>query len=430
MACISDVALDFIREPLKKAFGFKGGYMNELWNVICRIKLSDGIEGVGIGVQSVLWADPDIFSMHSSSGANALMLAVTEKALLLLKGKEFTDPVDMQKQIFNNLKSYASDINDKNDLMDTFVLNALVPVDFALWQIWAREHDAKCFDDIVNVFGPKMNEHHKVLCGVPLISYNTDESEIKRLLDSGTCFFKVKIGSNPDGKNDPKSMCDWDISRVRQIYNLARNYRSDYTASGHISFYLDANGRYDSIEHLNKFIDGVSDFLDDILILEEPFPQGSNINVSSLPLRIAGDESIHSAEDALYCINNLGYKAVALKPIAKTLSSTFGIFNVASQYNVPCFCADLTVPPLMLEWNMAVAVRLSQIPGLNAGIIETNGEQNYTDWEKLLMQTGHPEASWFKSTNGVFDMSDFYGQCDLFAIPQAYKRIAAYGGLK
>lgn len=423
MACISDVALNFTREPLRKAFGFKGGYMNELWNIICRIRLSDGMEGFGVGVQSVLWADADFFAAHSPVGSNAMMLSVTEKAVSLLKGMEYTNPVDLQKKIFLQLKSFAVEISGKDDIMDTFILNALVAVDFALWQIWAKENKASGFDDIAKNFAPTMNNHHQKLCSIPLVSYNTEDSEVKQLLDSGICFFKVKIGSNADGKNNQETMCEWDIARVNMLHDVARKYRSEYTDSGRIAFYLDANGRYESIENMNKFIDGVSSFLDDILILEEPFPQNSGINVSSLPLRIAGDESVHSPEDAYHCIKDLGYSAVALKPIAKTLSSTLEIFNVASQYDVPCFCADLTVPPVMLAWNMAVAARLGRIPGFNAGVIETNGGQNYVNWENLLMMAGMPEASWFNSENGVFNLDEFYEKCDLFGISQSYRRL-------
>ena len=52
---------------------------------------------------------------------------------------------------------------------------------------------------------------------------------------------------------------------------------------------------------------------------------------------------------------------------------------------MPCFCADLTVNPVLVEWNRAVAERLPQFPGLRGlGLLESNGAQNYLNWEKML----------------------------------------------
>jgi len=54
----------------------------------------------------------------------------------------------------------------------------------------------------------------------------------------------------------------------------------------------------------------------------------------------------------------LGYGAIALKPIAKTLSMSLKIAALAHERNVPCFCADLTVNPTLLEWNKTLAARM------------------------------------------------------------------------
>ena len=55
---------NFIREPLKAPFGFKGGYLNELWQVVSKIETGDEY-GIGLGVQSVLWSDANVFSQVS-----------------------------------------------------------------------------------------------------------------------------------------------------------------------------------------------------------------------------------------------------------------------------------------------------------------------------------------------------------------------------
>lgn len=107
----------------------------------------------------------------------------------------------------------------------------------------------------------------------------------------------------------------------------------------------------------------------------------------------------------------MGYGAIALKPIAKTLSMTLKIAKVANRNNIPCFCADLTVNPILVDWNKNVAARLNPFPGLETGLLETNGHQNYRNWKQ--MEDYHPftNATWRKTINGVFELDDsFYAQ--------------------
>ena len=42
-----------------------------------------------------------------------------------------------------------------------------------------------------------------------------------------------------------------------------------------------------------------------------------------------------------------------------------------------CFCADLTVDPILIKWNKCVAARLPAFIGLELGLQETYGWQNY-----------------------------------------------------
>ena len=72
-----------------------------------------------------------------------------------------------------------------------------------------------------------------------------------------------------------------------------------------------------------------------------------------VPIRLAADESAHTDEDAIKRIQ-MGYHAIALKAIAKTLSMTMKIAQAAYERNIPCFCADLAVNPILVEWNKNV----------------------------------------------------------------------------
>lgn len=147
-----------------------------------------------------------------------------------------------------------------------------------------------------------------------------------------------------------------------------------------------------------------------IMIMEEPFPEEYGIDVRDIPVRLAADESAHSDKDALDRIE-MGYGAIALKPIAKTMSMSLRIAQVAHERGVPCFCADLTVNPVLVEWNKNVACRLAPLPGMKVGVLEVNGHQNYKNWEAMRSYHPHYGASWTEVADGLFHLDgDFYAR--------------------
>jgi len=127
---------------------------------------------------------------------------------------------------------------------------------------------------------------------------------------------------------------------------------------------------------------------------------------------------------------DLGYRAIALKPIAKTLSMTLKIAQAAWERRVPCFCADLTVNPVLVDWNKNLAARLAPLPGMKIGLLEANGPQNYRDWEKLLAYHPHAGASWLKPQNGCFNLdSEFFLQSGgVFETGRHYEELADLSG--
>ena len=137
-----------------------------------------------------------------------------------------------------------------------------------------------------------------------------------------------------------------------------------YSKSGRLPYYFDANGRYESKDTLMRLLDHTKKIgaFDQIAIIEEPFDENLEIDIRDIPVRIAADESAHTEKDALKRIQ-MGYRAIALKAIAKTLSMTMKIAQTAYDNNVPCFCADLTVNPILIEWNKNVAARLAPVSG-------------------------------------------------------------------
>ncbi len=396
-------------EKLSHPFGFKGGYLSELWQVVCQIE-SETAFGVGVGVQSVLWAEESIFSTYSEEEGNRLMYQISEKALQMLEGKEGETPIELIDSIFPALCKFANELCGRK-VRETFVRNALVSVDNALWNLYAHEERT---DDIMELIPqnlqPALQEKQEKLCNIPLLSYGVGEEEIKSLLDNGVALLKIKIGNDDGGKRTKAEMLEWDKQRALQIHNIAKNYTTEYSVSGKILYYFDANGRYDSVERVRELLNFFQKegFLEQVVLFEEPFPEEQKIDVSSLPVRIVGDESVHSLIDVEERIA-LGYKAIALKPIAKTLSETLKIVNLAYEKGVHCFCADLTVNPYLVEWNKNVAARIARIPEMKIGVLESNGAQNYVRWAKLEKASPAYGKSYAKATNGVYTLNEeFY----------------------
>ena len=110
----------------------------------------------------------------------------------------------------------------------------------------------------------------------------------------------------------------------------------------------------------------------------------------------------------------LGYRAVALKPAAKTFSVSFMMAAAAYEAGAACFCADLTVNPLLVEWNRQFASRLEPLKGMRCGCLEVNGHQNYVRWEEMKKLLPH-SVTYTEPQNGGFDAgAGFFDRCPLF----------------
>lgn len=404
---IKKVDSNFEREPLKKPFGFKGSAMTNVWQTMAYLESDKGQHQIGLGTQNVLWSDSSVFAAHSENGGNALMYAMGERALQILKGNSFQNPIQLLDDILEEVFAYGKQITRNPKLRKTFALNALVGLDNAAWLLYAQEHGISNFDDMVpEAYRPGLSARHKKVASIPALGYGTAISEIKSLADEGFFIMKIKIGA----PGTQKEMLEKDKEFLKNIHSSIGHYETEHSKNGKIPYYFDANGRYDKKETLHEFLDYAEKIgaMDQIAVLEEPFGERNQVEVTDIVergngLRVAADESAHTDKDALARIEQ-GYNSIAVKAIAKTLSMTMKIAQVAYEHKVPCFCADLTVNPILVEWNKSVAARLPAFPEMQGlGLQETNGWQNYRNWE--TMQNYHPqkEASWVPSKNGVYD---------------------------
>jgi len=299
-------------------------------------------------------------------------------------------------------------ITQNANLRKTFALNALVGVDNSAWILYANENGFKTFDEMVpESYRDGLSYRHDKIASIPLMAYSIPISEIKDAVDDGYFFMKIKIGQ----PGTQEEMLEKDKKRIEEIHKTIGHRETPHTKDGKIPYYFDANGRYQKKETLLKLLDHAEKIgaLEQIKIIEEPFPEEYEIDLTDIEgVRVAADESAHTDEDAEKRIQ-MGYTAIAVKAIAKTLSMTLKIIKVAHENGIPCFCADLTVIPILVDWNKNVAARLASFPGLGLGLLETNGHQNYKRWKELVGYHPCANASWTITENGVFNLNDdFY----------------------
>lgn len=402
---IKKVSTNFEREPLIRPFGFKGGYMSEIWQSAVRLESDSGAHAIGLCSQSVLWSDAGVFANHSESGGNALMYTMTERAVQLMNGQSFTNPVDMLDSLYPEIYEYGKKITSNPSLRKTFALNSLVAPDNAAWILYSRDNNIRTFDDMIpSRYKPALSHRHRRVAGIPLMAYTVPIEEIMEAIDQGYFFMKIKIGQ--PGTQD--EMLEKDKERLSAIHKAVGHIRTSFSKDGKLPYYFDANGRYESKAALLKLLDHARKIgaFDQIAIIEEPFPEEIEDDVRDIPVRLAADESAHTADDAVRRID-MGYGAIALKAIAKTLSMTLKIARAAYERKVPCFCADLTVNPILVEWNKNVAARLDSFPGLGMlGLVESNGHQNYRNWQTMIGYHPAKNAEWVKIKRGVYELND------------------------
>jgi L-alanine-DL-glutamate epimerase-like enolase superfamily enzyme len=325
----------------------------------------------------------------------------------MVKGEKFIDPIELQERLLPEVVDYAKKITNIPELRMTFALNSLAGLDNAAWMLYAKANGIGSFDELISVkYIPSLSHRHHKVASIPLMAYNIPIEEITRALDDGYFFMKIKIGQ----PGTQKEMLEKDMARLSAIHKAIGDKRTTYTADGKLPYYFDANGRYGEKDTLLRLLDHARKIgaFDQLALIEEPFAEEKDIDVHDIDVRLAADESAHTDADALRRID-MGYKAIALKPLAKTMSMSMKIAQVAFDKNVPCFCADLTVNPILVEWNKIVAARLSAFPGIGGmGLMETNGHQNYKNWTMMKSYHPAPDASWANAKDGVFRLDEDY----------------------
>ena len=422
---VRGTALNFEREPLVRPSGFAGGYMTEFWQSAARLESASGAHGLGLGTQNVLWCDHEVLLRFTESGANALMHAVTDRALQMIRGQSFDHPMALLADIVEELFGYAKRVSGMPGLNRTFVLNALVPVDNAAWVLYARENGITDFDGLIpEPYRAGLSHRHAAIASLPSVTYGLPLEEVERTAREGSFVIKLKLG-HPGTQEE---MLARDMERLTAVHRLVGHLTTPHTPDGRLRYDLDPNSRYERRETLLRLLDHAREIgaFEQIVVVEEPFPYENEEDVSDIPIPIAADESATTEADAIRRFD-LGYRGMALKAIAKTLSETIAMAELCRQRGIACMAADLTVNPILVDWNKNIAARLAPFPGMQVGMMETNGHQQYRDWAR--MESYHPcaDAAWRQVRQGVFELGeDFYarGGCVLEPSPH-YEGLAS-----
>jgi L-alanine-DL-glutamate epimerase-like enolase superfamily enzyme len=398
---------NFEREPLLRPFGFKGGYMTEMWQSASQLQSESGIRKIGICTQNVLYADAAVFEAHSEAGGNALMFSLTDTALQAAKTISFTTPIDLVDQLLPQVYEEGKKLTGKKDLNKIFALNSMIGIDNAAWLLYAAENKLADFDSMIPVpYKKTLSYHNKKVAIIYLASYGLPLEELKQAVTDGYFVLKIKIGQ----PGTQPEMLQKDMQRLSEIHSSIKEARTPQTKNGKLIYTLDANGRYEKKETLLRLLDHAKRIgaYEQILFIEEPLLETNDENVADVGIRIAADESAHDEEGTLRRLEQ-GYSALALKGIAKTLSLSMKMAKLAHERNIPCLCADLTVNPILIDWHKNLAARLAPFPGIEMGIMETNGHLNYLNWNNMVAHHPRKGASWTRHRKGIFELdSEFY----------------------
>jgi L-alanine-DL-glutamate epimerase-like enolase superfamily enzyme len=405
---------NFEREPLVRPFGFKGNYLTELWQVAARLHAAGGAAKTGLATQSVLYGDADLFAAYPEAGGNALMYALTNRALQLVKDRPFRTPVELLDAILPHLANAALQLTGQQ-VNANFILNALVAVDNAAWLLYAEENGFTSFDAMLPPeFQPALSHRNTQIAILYQVSYNMPVADIVEAAGKGFFVFKIKTG-HPGSQEE---MLQRDMERLTAIHAALQHLRTPHTQHGKLFYTMDANARYEKKETLIRYLNHARTIgaFDHILLYEEPFTESNDEHVGDLGVRVAADDSVHTVRDAQHRLEQ-GYGALVLKGIAKTLSLSLAVAQLAHARNVPCMCSDLTVNPILVNWHKNLAARLAPFPGIGMGLMETNGDANYCHWQAMK---GYAPA-WAEPQGGAFHLdTDFYDRSGGIFEPSAH----------
>jgi len=96
------------KEPLIRPLGINRLSLTVLWQTVEQLNSEKESFGIGLGTQSVLWSDVTVFLGNSETEGNSQMYALTKRAVQMLKGHSFVDPISLTDEILDEV--YSPDV--------------------------------------------------------------------------------------------------------------------------------------------------------------------------------------------------------------------------------------------------------------------------------------------------------------------------------
>jgi hypothetical protein len=206
-----------------------------MWQTASQLQIDTGTSKIGISTQNVLYADADLFSSHTEAGGNALMYALTDRALQLVKNLPFNTPVKLLDEILPQAYAEGQKLTGKPTLNKIFALNALIGIDNAAWLLYAAENNLEDFDAMIPAaYKPALSYHNQKVAIMYLASYNLQPEELKKAVtEQGYFVIKIKIGQ----PGTQAEMLEKDKARLSEVHNIIKDARTKQTKNGKLFLY-------------------------------------------------------------------------------------------------------------------------------------------------------------------------------------------------
>lgn len=393
---IAAAKLETKRLSTIRPFHFKGSSWREKWLTRVTLTTESGLQVQAQGSQAVLWSDADFFLAFSEEEGNQRQAAITEAVLKTLIDQLLGQPLEMLPTLIATAKDLAPQVTGRA-VSPTLILNALVPIDNALWKLYAAEQGISSLEELLPT--PQAGWQRR-LHRVPVINATMADDEILQLANEHHCL-KLKLGL----PGEPTEMLATDRELLGQVLDMTHNLQKPGAPGGHLQLYLDLNGRYPDVDTVQRLL---ADFpTKRICAVEEPLPYESNESVAELPVPAAADESLVDVAGVAAKADQ-GYRIMTLKPAGKTFSMALLQAAAARKRGLAFMVADNAAVPIVRNWNMALAAWCPPLPGWDAPLLESNGPQFYADWVALCAAYPQPSATWLQPYEGCFLLDNTY----------------------
>jgi len=328
------------RYPFIKPFVLSGGTITSFLQLFCEIETTDGVLGLGHSGISPVWSDkrPDVSFDDKERQSVELAGFVAGR----LAGRSFENPFEA----FDFMKAAADEFSAAIGLPRLSRYVCLSPIDMAVWDAYARFRDQNVFECIAGEF-PELGRFF----GAPrdlevahTIGVGEDPAvELKFAVKHGIRWFKLKLKGNIED----------DIRAIKKFFSVFSGISPQVI--------LDGNEGY-SANDLESLVSALSkeEFFTSVEYIEQPVSRsgGESVMVAGDTVPVFADEMVCDCGD-LMVARRLGYRGIALKPTAKTLSETVRMLPLIEEIGFKVSIADLTnAAPLAYLFHCAFASRI------------------------------------------------------------------------